>query len=959
MHRSRYIAFISGRGAIGAFTTLLALVGAGSFAYLGLVEAPMARAQAIHDRGAQLAAMADDREEAIEWWARHTAADARTVAKYPTVIYHVTGQEGPPYPFDPELGPQRSAWELIEAFRVTHTYLGAHVFKAADRSWIHSGRTPDAGPRALLAEVAEEVVASGAPALRIDRGSRTVIMAAPVGEAGAVVLEGDAMEFVYPLLLAEPEATRTGETYLVMKQPDGVAFLSPAPKTSAAPERLRTDSLFVHEVVSAGRGAGGALVLGPEVLAAIRPIESTPWWLVVRFDRAEALGTHRSELARLSLAFLGLFLGLFGIAFGSWRTVRSRYVAAVTRERLRFAALLEHTNDSILFLDADGRVRDANRRAEEFYGVAAGGLSGMHAGELQPPELRGQWSPMPGGPGEETALIETEHLGADGERIPVEISSRTVELEDEITTIAIVRDVTNRSEQERALRAAEERYRAIVENSPDVIGRIGPDLRYLYLSPSARAMEALPADALPGLAHPETGLPPADSEEWGRVVRGVFATGRGHEQELVLEGSEDVERHFEWRLFPELAPGGEVLTVVSLLREITGQRALEHQLRHSQKMEAVGRLAGGVAHDFNNVLTSIGGHAALALEALEPDSPVRDDLSEIVRSADRAAALIRQLLAFSRRQIMQPRVVDVGAVIRSMEKMIRRLIGEHIALRVEVRHPDPKVLADPSQIEQVLLNLSVNARDAMPDGGVLRIEVDEWAIAGAGALDRAEDGAPGDVRIAVIDNGTGIDPLTMERLFEPFFTTKPPGEGTGLGLATVYGIVEQSGGWMAVESEPGSGSSFTVGLPWVHGEVEAAPALPVDPERRADAGELVLLVEDERAVRELARRVLEKRGYRVVSAESGTAALDVLRAMPTPPDLLVTDMVMPGLDGRELAEEVRRLHPSCRVLLISGYTEDMVVRKGTLPPDTGFLEKPFTPVQLIERIEFLLRAVAG
>jgi len=390
-----------------------------------------------------------------------------------------------------------------------------------------------------------------------------------------------------------------------------------------------------------------------------------------------------------------------------------------------------------------------------------------------------------------------------------------------------------------------------------------------------------------------------------------------------------------------------------LARDMTERRHLEDQLRQAQKMEAVGQLAGGIAHDFNNLLTAILGSTQLLLHATPPGDGRREDIEEIKNAGLRAAELTRQLLAFSRRQVLAPKVLDMNAVVSQMDKMLRRLIGEDVELVTQLARDLGPVSADPGQLEQVLLNLAVNARDAMPRGGRLTIETANVVLTEEYS-ERHHRLPPGQyVLLAVSDTGVGMDEATQKHLFEPFFTTKEVGKGTGLGLATVYGIVKQSGGYIWVYSEPGHGTTVKVYLPRVPGAAEPLPVAAATPELRRGS-EIVLLVEDAAPVRSLARKSLESYGYTVLEAADGPAALDLAARHPRGIDILVTDVVMPGMSGRELAERLAPARPAMRVLYTSGYTDDAMVRQGVLRAGVACLQKPFVPETLARKVREVL-----
>jgi len=392
---------------------------------------------------------------------------------------------------------------------------------------------------------------------------------------------------------------------------------------------------------------------------------------------------------------------------------------------------------------------------------------------------------------------------------------------------------------------------------------------------------------------------------------------------------------------------------IGILHDLREHRHLEQRLQQAQKMDAVGRLAGGVAHDFNNLLTIVLSASEMLLADLPAEHPMREVVQEIRDSGERGAVLTRQLLALSRRSVPTLSVIDVNQVVQGMRKMLARLIGEDIELEVRTSDARCSVRADPGQLEQVLLNLAINARDAMPSGGALRMSVEATEL-DADYARTNPDVRPGPyVLLAVADDGMGMDDETREHLFEPFFTTKEQGHGTGLGLATVYGIVTQSGGHIAVDSTVGDGATFRVYLPRIDEDVRS------DEERRRvrvdnlQGSEVVLLVEDDGAVRAMARQALLAFGYRVLEAGDGREALRVEQDHPGQIHLLLTDVVMPRMTGRQLAERVTRLRPEVRVVYMSGYTNDAVLLRG-VSPETGFVHKPFTPMALARAVRHAL-----
>jgi PAS domain S-box-containing protein len=515
---------------------------------------------------------------------------------------------------------------------------------------------------------------------------------------------------------------------------------------------------------------------------------------------------------------------------------------------------------------------------------------------------------------------------------------------------AAARSIADTRATAERLAEAEARYRALVERIPavvyvDVIDPASPNEQYrpIYLSPQIEDVSGYPAEAFIAdaslweeLIHPDDAVETARLfDRHGRLGEPLRVSYRITHRDGRIVWVE------EYASIIGTSPDGHRLSQ-GVIVDITERRALEDQLRAAQRMDAVGRLAGGVAHDFNNLLTAIVGYASLLLADLPEDDLRRPDVLAITSAADSATVLVRQLLAFGRRQMLRPEEVDLSTVSERVSPMLRRLIGEHIELRTELAPGLPAVRADPGQLEQVVVNLVVNARDAMPDGGTVTIRTHDTVITPLEA--RAHLGLqPGPyVVLTVTDTGIGMDRATRERVFEPFFTTKEPGRGTGLGLATVYGIVKQSGGYIGVTSEPGHGSSFRVLLPPLPRPVPLTDPAPRGRAALTGGHERILLIEDEEAVRDLASTVLRRVGYDVHEARSGSEGLGVIEARDGAFDLVLTDVVMPGLGGPELARSVRARWPDVGVILMSGYAEEIVGRD-TPGEELAFLAKPFAP----------------
>ncbi len=546
-------------------------------------------------------------------------------------------------------------------------------------------------------------------------------------------------------------------------------------------------------------------------------------------------------------------------------------------------------------------------------------------------------------------------------RAPEEVDRRLVEKASHLAEIAIERD---RSQQ--ALARGMQLLEQVLDTLPVGVWVLERDGRIMFGNPAGRAIwGGARYTGIEGFGEyrgwwADTGEAIAP-QDWA-AARAILKGETSLNEIVHIESFDGVQKTILNSAVPLRSLDGSILGAILVNQDISDQRAAqealrrsEEQLRHAQKMEAVGQLAGGIAHDFNNLLTGILSYADLVLQELRLSDPIRADLEQIRHAGERAAGLTRQLLAFSRRQVLQPRVLSLNGVVSEVDSMLRRLLGADVSLDMDLDPALGHVLADPGQLEQVLVNLVVNARDAIPAGGRV-------TIATANLQLQAADGARGNgvrpgayVTLSVSDTGAGMDVPTQARIFEPFFTTKAAGKGTGLGLSTVYGIVEQSGGHIAVESAPGQGATFTIFLPR-HAGAGAGAARPGQPDRRSlpSGTETLLLVEDEAAVRASARRLLERQGYTVIEARHGADALRIVESGDHPIDLVLTDLVMPEMGGRELVERLRARQPSLKVLFMSGYSERAVTVDGIMPAGTGFMEKPFTIEQLTRRTREIL-----
>src|SRR5229473_2598307 len=593
------------------------------------------------------------------------------------------------------------------------------------------------------------------------------------------------------------------------------------------------------------------------------------------------------------------------------RTEQARAEEARRQGEERFRALIEHGADVVALVAPDGTLLFASHYIERLLGFAPAELVGrptferVHPDDL--PRINAALRDIVASPGTPAGLeLRWRHKDGSWRHIDAVAVDRLAEAA--VGAIVVnFRDVSERRTAEAALRESEERYRTLVEGVRDIIFALSPEGTIASLNPAFETIAGW------------------RREEW-------------------------VGQPFERLVHPEDLPVG----ILGIGRDVTERVQLEQQLRQAQKMEAVGRLAGGIAHDFNNILTAITGYADLLLEDLAATDPRRQDADEIHKAADRAAGLTRQLLAFSRQQVMQPTVLEVNKLVSDLEKMLHRLLGEDVELSTRLAPTTGRVKADPGQLEQVIMNLAVNARDAMPNGGKLTLETGNVNLDEAYAADHYPARAGPFVMLAVSDTGTGMSEETQAHMFEPFFTTKEKGKGTGLGLATVYGIIKQSGGFIWVYSEVGHGTTFKLYLPRVEELAERASQPAQAPARAARGTETVLVVEDEAPVRSVARQVLERHGYTVLEAPSAEAALDIVTRYSGAIHLLLTDVVMPGLNGRELANRLAGLRPDAKVIFMSGYTDDAVTRHGVLEPGSAYVQKPFTPDAIARKVREVL-----
>jgi len=631
-------------------------------------------------------------------------------------------------------------------------------------------------------------------------------------------------------------------------------------------------------------------------------------------------------------------------------SVRKAAEKHLVQMEARDRGLLEAAPDAMVVVNHGGEIVLLNVQAEKQFGYRRDELVGQKVKNIIPrgfaERLLMHGTGTPGDPvvPQMGTGIELHGRRKDGSEFPIEIMLSPLDTVDGILITAAIRNIAERKLRENDL----SRLAAVVESSQDAIVSLtslgiirtwnrGAERIFGYSAEEATGRSILFLS------------PPDRSAEGSTLLERVARADRIEHFETIRVKKDGTQIHVALTFSPIKDSDGRVVGVSSVARDVTESKHMEAMLRQSQKMEAVGQLAGGVAHDFNNLLGVILGYTGLMLDRLGLDDPQRKSIEEIQKAGDRAALLTRQLLAFSRKQVLQPKVIDLNAVVAGAEKLLQRLIGENIELRAVLNPELCRVKADPGQIEQIIMNLAVNARDAMPSGGKLTIETSNMEFDEAYTAQHPSTRTGPHVMLAVTDTGCGMDAETKAHMFEPFFTTKEFGKGTGLGLSTVYGIVKQSGGSVWVYTEPGLGTSFKIYLACVDAVPEIEP--PNDKVMNVVAGsQTILIVEDDPALLQVTHRSLEEVGYAILEARSSKEAIDISESHTGPIHLMVTDVVLPGMSGVKLAAYLSAQRPEMKVLYVSGYTNDTVFHHGVLEPGLAFLQKPFSARTLARRV---------
>ena len=921
----------------------------------------------VEDLDARLTSVAGYRQTLLESWIHERVEDAVMTSRFPA-IRPLVAPGAAQLTTEPSVGHAEAILDLVAR---SDAYDAGYVIDRAGR--VVAGSTARLPESEALRDAAVQAAGRTEPGVAAVQGNAPgewrVVVTAPIfaegpggsigPAAGTVLFLADPRIAMFPILENGSVLGATGETVLVTAANGTLKALTPLMKRAdpGAVDRVVDDvRMFGRPMPDLRSGFAEARdYRGRDVFVALQPVRHSPWLVMAKLDRTEALAPIAAELRFLVLAAIGLYLGFVGVVWSLWRRNRVRFAQALSRQEAHYFQLFEQIHDGVAILSLDGRVLVASPAALRLWGLsdeaeARGRRVTDFLADAARTEILRKW---PGSmPLDAPATtMEVEARRPDGTTLTVEALFSVVEWKDQPAILLTGRDITERKKAAATL----QRYHALADNVRDILLFITLDGHVVEANRAAEEAYGLPRKSLIGI----------DAEQLRMKGQGMSLTRALVETEAHDVFVEVYHRRLDGTPFPvevsaRRATIGDQEMIVAVVRDISERKRLEQQSMAAQRLESLGRLAGGVAHDFNNLLTAIRGYAGLAQEDVGAGSRAWGDLEEIIRAADRASGLTRQMLAFSRQQATEHHVVDLNELVRGLEKMLRRLIGEDVEFVTSLTPQPATVMADAGQIENLLVNLALNARDAMPHGGRLTLGTSRVTVEHAAHDGREDEPAPGPyVRLLVSDTGVGMTPQIQAHAFEPFYTTKEQGKGTGLGLSTCYGIVLQHRGTIAIESEPGKGASLLVDLPFVEGKA-LAPVVDETTGPLAKGDETILLTEDDAGVRSFAARVLRQQGYRVIEAEGPIDAMKLVTGRPEEPiDLLVSDVVMPHMSGPELRTRLQIWRPGLPTLFISGYAESAAVHVGGIETDAHILRKPFTPVALARRVREVLDGAAA
>jgi PAS domain S-box-containing protein len=931
------------------------------------LRAAVLRRDALLRWEADLGAMADAAKRAVGSWIEERLADGRVAAAYaaatPAIFERGSGSSG---------SPKEAIRRLAEHLALLHNligYVGAWVVDRAGRPVAGLA----GGPRLTPAEVDLAVATAqagrerfAAPALQPD-SSVAVTLAVPIrpgpaGALGSVVLRVDPAHSLFPLLQSGHRLGSTADLRIVVHSGDQLVLFTPMSNPPTPALSLRTPWAQVSDasrLAIGGTETFGTFVntTGTPIVAVTRHIAETGWGLISRVEEGEALAASWDRL-RTEMVLAVAVLGVLGLGFlATARTARlARWkhriesAAALEASEKRYRQLFESSLGLICTHDLNGillSMNPAGARALGLTGPADATDRSLY--EFLVPAVRPAFAAYLGrihALGTDTGFMRV--LTASGEERIWEYHNTLVqEPGRDPYVLAHAHDITQRQRVEEALRYSESSYRSLVQRATYGIYRSTPDGRFLAVNPALVRM--LGYESEPELLALNLRRLYADPDERDRLIRRYSDVKRVEGLEVEWKRKDGGLITVRLSGSPARNARGELEAFDMIVEDVTERRTLEAQLRQAQKMEAVGQLTGGIAHDFNNLLTVVLANADLVAKSLPPDaSDLRADVEDLRGAARRGATMVKKLLAFSRREDLKLRPVELPKLLTELSVMLRPLMPEHITLETGLMDGLPPARAYAGAVEQILLNLVTNARDAMPAGGILTVTVAPATIDEAFAAARGW-GTPGSyLRLSVSDTGTGMDRATLARMFEPFFTTKPPGIGTGLGLAMVYGLVKQQNGFIDVDTRVGHGTRVDVYLPQAPAADDAATE-----GRSADmpgGTETILLVEDEEGIRRSASRILSKFGYQVLLAADGQEALELFHRHRADIDLVVSDVVMPRLGGRQLYEELQREEVPPKFLYTTGYAARDVDDRRALDPAVPLMQKPWTVSDLLRHV---------
>ncbi len=914
-----------------------------------------------------LGAVADAAKRAVGTWIEERVADGRVAAAYAAAtpaLFARDSRSGPP-----RKDAIRRLTDHLELIHDLIGYAGAWMVDRAGRPVAELAR----GPRLTPAEVALAVGTAqagqprfAAPALQPD-STVAVTLAVPIrpgrtGALGAVVLRVDPARSLFPLLQSGHRLGSTADLRIVVHIGDELVLFTPTSNPPTRPLSLRTP--WAQASPASRLAIGGVETFGTflnttgtPIVAVTRHIAETGWGLISRVEQSEALAAYWDRL-RTEILLAVALLGVFGLGFlamvrtarlAQWKE-RIESAAALETSEKRYRQLFESSLGLICTHDLNGILLSMNPEAAHALGLTGpADATDRSLYEFLVPAVRPAFAAYLGrihALGADTGFMRV--LTTHGEERIWEYHNTLVqEPGRDPYVLAHAHDITERQRVEEALRHSEASFRSLVERATYGIYRSTPDGRFLAVNPALVRM--LGYDSQQELLAVNLRRLYVDPDERQRLIRryGDVSQVEGVEAEWKRKDGGRITVRLSGA--PARNARGELEAFDMIVEDVTERRTLEAQLRQAQKMEAVGQLTGGIAHDFNNLLTVILANADLVAKSLPPETPeLRADVEDLRGAARRGATMVKKLLAFSRREDLKLRPVELPKLVADLSVMLRPLMPEHITLETGVLNGLPRAKADAGAVEQILLNLVTNARDAMPAGGTLIVAAAAASIDEAFCAARGW-GEPGAyLRLSVSDTGTGMDRATLAHMFEPFFTTKPPGIGTGLGLAMVYGLVKQQGGFIDVQTRIGHGTTVDVYLP----EAPAADDAGAEA-RTADmpgGTETILLVEDEEGIRRSASRILSKFGYQVLLAADGQEALELFHRHRSDIDLVVSDVVMPRLGGRQLYEELQREEDPPKFLYTSGYAARDVDDRGALDPAVPLIQKPWSVSDLLRRV---------